>query len=76
MSTTIIPTIFNFCHEKQVGAGSGKAWNATAKRWREQTGVWASRAAGWTQPAILRAGRANWVSVNKPIFQVPGELAV
>lgn len=27
------------------------------------------------QPTMLRAGQANWVSVNKPLVPAPGELA-
>lgn len=41
---------FYFYYERQVGARLGKALTATPKREREQTGMWASQAAGGPSP--------------------------
>ena len=41
---------FYFYYERQVGARLGRALTATPKREREQTGMWASRAAGGPSP--------------------------
>lgn len=64
-ATTIITIVFYFCYERQVGARLGKALKATPKRWTEQTGLWASQAAGGPSPPCSEQdGRPEFLSTN------------